>query len=229
MAQILCASHLKLCAIRATRLLDDCTFATGPENTVTTKAGIRFAVDPEIEEGEELIQKNGCGEVCLSIKDPDQVKRANAELELCTYDMDLLNILNCSEPLLDAAGDTIGGCARTGVIDCPGAFVEIWVRVGRSTGDCGDAETGQYNFVRYVYPRVKFGQATSRTFEDGLNNLILTGTIEANPNGLDGPFSDLPQALDDTIYECWFYEEELPDLSDCGYGPVPVPADANDI
>ena len=226
MAQILCASHLKICRIRATRLDENCLYAPGPDNSVTTTAAIRLNIEPEIEEGEEIIQKNGCGEICINIKDPDEVKRLNAELELCLRDLDLLNILTCSESILNEDGDAIGSCRSTGVIDCPGAALEIWVQVGRSTGSCGTGEDAEYNWVRYFYPKVNFTQG-GNTFENGLNNLILTGTVEPNPNALDGPFSDLGYDVSETAVECWAYETEPPPAADCGYGE-PVPEDANE-
>lgn len=225
MPQVLCGSHLKMCRIRVSRLLDDCTYATGPDNSVVTNAGIRFDAQPEIEAGEEIIQKNGCGEICLNIKDPDEIKRLNLELELCTRDLDLLNILSCKTPILNEDGDTIGGCTKSGALDCPGATLEIWAKVGTDTGTCGEVGASDYQWVRYYYPKVTL-LAGGVTLENGLNNLTLTGIAEGNANSLDGPFSDWETTVDSTDLECWQYETEAPPEPSCGYG-APVPADAN--
>lgn len=224
MAQILCAPHLKLVAIRATRLNADCTFATGANNMVTTAAAIRFNVETDIEEGEEIIQRNGDGVICLNLKDPDELKRLDAELEMCTRDMELVEILTGEPLVLDGGGDTIGGSRSVGAIDHDGAFVEIWVRAGSSTGAC---VTGAAQYARYVYPTVKMILG-SNTFENGLNNMTLTGTVEANPNALDGPFSDWPGAgnIPANAAEIWAYDAGGPPAASCGYG-VDVPADAN--
>lgn len=229
MTQLQCAAHLNVCAVRATRLLDDCTYATGPENSVTTISTVSLNVTPEIEEGETIRQLNGCGDVCLNINQPDQIVSNNIEIEFCTYDIDLLNILTCSDPVLNADGDSIGAHTRSGVIDCPGAFLEIWSRVGQSTGSCGAGEAAALQFVRRVYPRVNLINSSGITLENGFNTFTLSGTAEANPNALDGPFSDLPAPLDDDIVDCWFYDDALPAISDCGYDAAPVPADANAV
>lgn len=230
MALALCGAHLKPCAIRATRLDENCQFVTGPNNSVTTSALIRLEITPDIEEGEEITQRNGCGEICVTTKDKDEIKRLDAELELCLRDPELIEILTGNPLVLDEEGDTIGGCMRLGQVNCYGAFLEIWVKVVGKTGKCQATEDGEtINWARYIYPCARFTLG-GNTFENGLNNLELTGTIEAIPFPLDGPFSDWPGADDLTgdDLECWAYDAEGPPEVGCGYSAIEVPEDAND-
>lgn len=229
MAQLLCAAHLKPCAIRATRLDELCQYVPGPNNSVTTSALIRFDTESDIEEGEEIIQRNGCGEICLNIKDKDELKRLNVELELCLRDIELIEILTGSEVVLNEDGDTIGSCTVLGPQNCTGAFLEIWVKVGSSSGKCVATEDGDaIPWVRYIYPCARF-TVQGNTFENGLNNLVLTGTVEPIPAPLDGPFSDWPGAedIDPNTLECWAYDLAGPPATACGYGED-VPETAND-
>ena len=136
MALLTASPHLKLVAIRATRLNADCTYALGANNVVITAAAVRMAITTDIEAGDEITARNGDGVQCLSIRDPDSLKRLNIEMELCVRDPELVELLTGSPLVLDAAGDTVGGVRQSGTIDHPGAFVEIWTRAGSSTGSC---------------------------------------------------------------------------------------------
>lgn len=224
MAQLDVTGHLQLGAIRVTRLDDGCQYVVGADNSVTTGAGILWNAEPEYEEGTEIIQKNGLGQVCVNIKNADELKRVNLTLEVCVRDIDFLNILTCQPGLLNDEGDTIGTYRVIGAESCPGAFLELWTKKATSTGSC--STTGD-SWVRYVYPKVTLRTGAIALGEE-LSNLSLEGFAEANPNALDGPFSDLPidGDLPGDSPEIWFSDPAGPPVTADGYGTA-VPADAN--
>lgn len=230
MAQLLCGTHLGAACIRATRLNPDCTYATGPNNSVTTTALISINTSADITEGTEIEQNNANGELCVSVKRPDNLKRVNIDLEMCSFDIDLLNVLTCQPEFLNGVGDTIGSYRQTGNNNCPGAFLEVWANVTTSTntGFCTPSGAAA-NFARYVFPRVQLTLGDGTLSED-FNSVSLTGFSEPNPNALDGPFSDLEIAgnIPGNTPEAWFYEATIPDtaVKGCGYS-TDVPADAN--
>ena len=51
-----------------------------------TRSFIRASFTPEFEEGDEITEKNAYGEVCVTFKSPDTLKRVNLELAVCEPD-----------------------------------------------------------------------------------------------------------------------------------------------
>lgn len=221
-----CIPDAKPCIMRATRLNEFCQYEVGPNNSVTTSGIVSFNAEPEIEEGAEQELLNGCGEVCASTKDPDRIKRINLDFEICFKDPDLLNILTCSSDLLDTDGYTLGTRTKIGTVDCPGAFLEIWTKKIRPAGICGDVSTGAYNFRRYTFHRAVFTPGSINLSND-FSAATLSGYTEANPNALDGPFSDMPfvgEIESDDGMLC--FDDTFTPTPGCGY-TEDVPLDAN--
>lgn len=224
-----CVPDAKPSIMRVTRLDENCQYMTGPGNSVTTSGLVTFTAEPEIEDGEETELTDATGEVCASTKASDRIKKIALTFEICAKDPDLLNILMCTPSLLNDAGDTIGVSVNIGTINCNGCFLEIWTQKIGKYGTCGGGTgAGQYGFRRYTFHKAVF-QPGSVNLSSELAAASFSGYTEANPNALDGPFSDMPfvgDIFEEAGYTC--SDDVAPPLAECGYHSTPVPADAND-
>src|SRR5688500_6376753 len=94
-----CRSVLKSCLARFTRL-DECgAIVVGPKSQLTTKGYISVTATAQVEDGEEFIVRNACGELCINEKDDDQFKRYDLEMSLCQVDPELLELVSTARLL----------------------------------------------------------------------------------------------------------------------------------
>lgn len=219
-----CLGSARVCAIRATRLDANCSIVKGANNAVVSSAIVRLQSSPEYETGDEFIQKNGCGDICLYVKNADKLKRMNLQMDLCTRDMELLEILTGGS-LYTTAGVTSGFRRRgVGASDPNPASVELWTKAiptGKS-GACADPNAGA-SWWRWVYPRATF-TIGDVTHENGIGLVSLTGFADPNPYWTNGPFNDWPatQLLDSTSPEHFVLDSVGPPTTGCGYISVPM-------
>jgi hypothetical protein len=219
-----CFSSAKLCLLRVARLDSNCGCVTGSTAGAVTSGIVRLDANPDMETGQEYLLKNGCGDICVNFRDCDRLKRINLQMELCTRDMELLEILT-GGTIYTSDGTTTGFSRRGIGSSCPNPVqLEIWTRAVDNTGTC--TESGNpYAWWHIVYPKATFTLGDS-TFENGVATVKLTGYSEANSQIGTGCWDDLPAGLDETSPEFFFLEDSsyvLPSAT-CGYVTVPVPA-----
>lgn len=123
--------------------LDRCgRLSTDPCSSVVSDGFVTATISGEIDEGEEIEQKNAAGEVCVS-RPPCPTKKWNtAEIEFCKVDPALFQLINPKWKLLhNAAGDVVG-IAMGKEFTCDAGFaLEIWTDVeGDDICDNPDAE-----------------------------------------------------------------------------------------
>lgn len=116
--------------IRVTRLNADGTMATGPNASYVTKAFISFSLTPENEAGDEFTQKTAGGEVCISVKNFDSLKRVTLQIAICNPDPEFTEIATGGTLVTSGGGTptTIGWLApETGTDALPnGVAIEVW-------------------------------------------------------------------------------------------------------
>src|SRR3990172_5155756 len=90
-------------------LLDSCTFdpICGPLKGYAMGCIIEPEWSPEIEEGEESIVKDNCGNICLRDDRCDLTKRLNIEFKIKEPDAEFLSLIE-GNPLIVDAGTSIG-------------------------------------------------------------------------------------------------------------------------
>lgn len=226
MAQIACLSSAKLCALRVARLGTDCAPVAGATNGVATSAIVKLTATPEYEIGQEYQAKNGCGDICVYLKDCDRLKRMNLEMELCLRDLELLELLTGAELYSNDATPTpqVIGMARRAIgAACQAPVsVEIWTRALSVTGEC-QTGTSVPRWWRIVYPKATF-TLDAVTFENNVGIISLRGYAEANPSWNNGPWNDWPGAtiLSDNVAEAYILDEDGPPTTACGYVTVPA-------
>lgn len=215
-----CLGSARVCVIRVSRLSSSCSCVPGATGAVASSAIVRLAATPEYETGDEFITKNGCGDIELSIKDVDRLKRINLQLELATRDMELLELLTGGTLYVDGLGEPEGFARRgIGVAANDPVAMELWTRAISTAGTCGADDS---TWWRWTYPKATFTLGDT-TLENGIATVQLTGFAEANPNYGDGCFNDWPATdpIDPDSPEHFVFDDAPPTTA-CGYITVPA-------
>lgn len=178
---------LKGRVMRLTRL-DECGVPViGACSSIVTDGFITVEFAPEIEAGEEYLQKNAWGDFCISEKDADRVKWINVSMSMCEVNPDVLDLVGGATPITDGT-DTIG--ASFGVQGNLEAFaLEIWTKQAGSACDGGDPEWGYF-----VAPFILNGNIDgSLTIENGTLTMDLKGEAQqASDEWGVNPYGDNP-------------------------------------
>jgi hypothetical protein len=75
-----CLSSIHACALRVARLEADGVPLPGATDLYVTDGVIELSFTPEVEAGDEVTVKNGCGGVCVSHRNDEVIKWWNVEL-----------------------------------------------------------------------------------------------------------------------------------------------------
>lgn len=204
-----CLPQIHACRMRVARLGSDGVPLPGANNLYVSSALSVLTFTPNITAGDEFEVKNGCGETCLAYKDCDRIKWLDVELQLCTPDPELHEILVGGVVLQNGAGRGYG-YPRLNEASCPdGVSIEAW---GRRV-DAAGASDPTFPYAWWVLPRV-YLQLGARTMENGPLSNPFTGHAIENPNWYDGPLNDWPDDSDRVAQ--WVPTDSMPE-ADCGY------------
>lgn len=174
--------------LRLTRL-DDCGVPVyGECSTLVSNGFIRVGATAEYEDGEEFIQKNAWGDLCINEKDSDRLKRYNLSLEFCQVHPDVADIAAGVAVLTDALDNTIGFQVGEDVSEANFAL-ELWTKVTGGDNCAGGTALWHY----WAFPRVKVGRVGDLSFEYGpLTLTIEAGTLAATADWADSPYAPSP-------------------------------------
>lgn len=219
-----CRPAMCIEAIRVA-LLDQCTFqpVAGALNGYAMGCIIEPNFTPEIEEGEESIVKDNCGNICLRNDQCDLTKRWNIEFKIKEPDAEFLSLIE-GNPLIVDGGVSIGVRHLSYGACTPYVFLEAFER----TDSC-DAE-GDAVYYRHVFPAVRL-RWTSNEREGIFRILQIEGkTRDVVTDDIgDGPFNDIPATAfvgataTERIDYGWFVDDFVPAVQ-CGAIAVPVQA-----
>jgi hypothetical protein len=222
-----CYSSIRCERIRVTQLDAGGNPVVGAASGYVSDAQVSLDVGLEIEEGEEITQKNGGSRICATSKVANQLKSATLSLELCQLDIELFAMMT-GGTLIECATEPLGykPKALTASTETPVAL-EVWSRAWDGGGQAnltGGQGTG-VAFWHWVFPNVKWTPAQFTLDEQvhvfpldgiGLENSVLTA---------DGPFNDWPTCVEDagginTVYGVWL--DTAPPDAQCGVIAVPA-------
>ncbi len=211
-------------AIRVT-LLDQCTLqpVCGPLNGYAMGCIIEPNWTPEIEEGEESIVKDNCGNICLRDDRCDLVKRWNLEFKIKDPDKEFLALIEGNPLIVDGDGNSIGVRQLAYGACSPYVFLELFER----TDDC--QVDGDPVYLRHVFPAVRLkwtGNEHEGVFRilqiEGKTRPVITDNVDT------GPYFDIPSSVfvgsttSETVDYVWFEDDFLPTVQ-CGAINVPCP------
>lgn len=197
MATGTCFSAIKACRIRLVRL-DSCGVpVVGPSSVAVSKGFITVSATAEIEEGEEFLVKNACGEPCINEKDCDFLKRYNLTINFCKVDPTILELTTANRALTDGAN--VIGVAVGSEVQCEdGWSLELWQKIAGGTSCDGGEQMWSY----WAWPWLSSGMLGDLTFENGpfafditaKSKAVGAGTWDADSGNDEslGPFGVLP-------------------------------------
>jgi hypothetical protein len=184
-----CRKVLKACLAQFV-LADVCgNPITGAESAkLTTKGFISVAATAQIENGQEFLQRNACGELDIAERDDDQFKWYDLEIMLFQIDPEGFTLMTDGARALTDADDNVKGFANGKSTTIVHYSLELWTKV---VGAGCDAE-GNPDWFYFAFPHVANGQLTDFKFEDAvLNMTVKAHTRDAGPNWGVGPSSVL--------------------------------------
>lgn len=200
------AGSLFALGMRVTKLGPTGAPLPGAQNSYVSDALIQAQLGLEYEDGEEIVQKNGAGLVCLTYKAPDSLKRGTITgLQICTPDPNLLAFMTGGRVLQDGANEVGYQAPEVGSDPNPNGFsLELWTNA--------IIDGAQSGYFWWVIPRAKV-RPSGEWALSGTAPLVpeFEGTATQNPNWLDGPANDWEYASD----RVWQFVQTttLPDLT----------------
>lgn len=210
-----CLPQIHGCAIRVTRLEANGVPDPGADNLIVSDALTTLTITPVYSDGDEIEQKNACGNVCINFQGDDSFKRADLELTICTHDPFLMEMLVSGSDVLTDGARRGWAAPPIGPITGNGVSIEVWAKRIDSDGTL-DVDAP---YAWWVLPRVKNLRHGARSFANEAALPTFTGRAVENPNWYDGPLNDWP-AASDRAYQ-WIEATSIPAAS-CGYQTVAV-------
>lgn len=206
-----CMSSIHACAIRVARLESDGVPLPGANNLYVSDGIIELSFTPEVEAGDEVTVKNGCGAVCVSHRNDEIIKWWNVELTICRPDPELQELLTGGAVLTDGGAVGYQPPALNTVSAPNGISVEVW---SHRLDDGGDYDP-TFPYFHWAFPKIKglhFG--ARRLFNGALENPFTGGRALENSNWFDGPGNDWNV---DSSRAWGQMPTDIIPTSDCGY------------
>lgn len=141
-----CFKPLRGKRVRVTEL-DVCGVPVTGNSFVVSEGFVTVALTSELEEGDEYIQKNADGKLCINERAPDALKRLTVTVDWCEVDPDIVNLITGYPTELDGA-DTVGFRIQSGEADTRWGL-EVWTGLAGAACDDGSVEYG-YLLVPYI-------------------------------------------------------------------------------
>lgn len=227
MANLTCGvSSLQAHVLRVTKLNADGSVDTGnPQGTYIFDQLVTLNITPEITEGQTIEQVLASGVTCVKFQDKDRLTGFSFEMELCSWDAELMSVLGLGAGVLSEATDSIGfdfggdsatTCSASSSTAAPVAF-EVWTKAYQCTGPV----TG-YAYIRWVFPYVEFAfRNDAWAVQNGVMLFSVGGTAKSNASyPAAGAHDDSPFAI--TSLGAFFLSNAAPTAT-CGYVATPTP------
>lgn len=177
------AASISVSTIRITRLSSTGALMTGPSASYVTQGVISVSMTPEYEEGDEFTQKNGSGEVCVTYKAPDTLKRVTLEVAICDPNPEFTEMI-AGGVLLTSGGVSMGyAAAEIGKDALPnGVAIEVW---SKAIVSGKPAATNPY--WHWIFPYAVLRPGGDRVIENGILATSFEGWAVGNTGFGDGP------------------------------------------
>lgn len=171
-------------ALRVSRLDADGFILPGSNTVYTQKAFMSFQFTPEMEEGEEITEKNADGSICYSSQERSTLKRVTLSLSVCSPDPELEELL-LGGTIFKTGDEVLGYAApEAGEVANPdGIAIEAWSRAMNASGK----PIAGAGFYHWVFPYGAFAPSGDRVMENGLMANEYEGWAVGNENFGSGP------------------------------------------
>lgn len=167
--------------VRVTEL-DVCGIPVTGASFVVSDGFVQVAITSELEDGDEYVQKNANGALCVNLRSPDSLKRLSVTIDWCNVDPDIIHIIT-GNPVEVSGTDTVGFRIQEGPADARWAL-ELW------TGLDSDEQcvTGVPEYGYFLLPRLTGSTIGDITVENGVSTFQTNGYTESNPGWGVGPY-----------------------------------------
>lgn len=199
-----CRPQVQACAMRVTRLAANGAPLVGAENRYVSNALVTLGWTSVYVDGEEIEDRNACGDVVVNYRGRDTFKRGDVEITLASPDPFLSEMLSGGD-VLDVPGLPAGFAAPPiGPVTGAGVAIELWaIRV-----DDG-VEDASFPYAHWLYPRIKNLRLGDHEHGNSSLQPPFTGQAYENPNWGDGAGTGEWPAASDRAYQ-WIPSAAIP-------------------
>lgn len=229
-----CIGQHSTCVLRAATLNPDCTVVGGTNSGVVTSGIVTATYTPEYTDTRTIEPLNGCGLPMFSFIEPGRLRRGTIAGEIGFHDWEMMKILFGGNVILgkaggDFAGKVIGWAAPGFDDPVPDpVYLEVIVKnASAESGECTSDDNPFPVYTGHIFGKVRL-TIDATTFNDQELMVPFTGTAEANPNLVFGPWGDWPGTgvvANSPRIEVGYSQDEWEDiLADvaCGYATLPA-------
>jgi len=205
-----CGVSFGLCAVRVTKVDASGNVVAG-ENMYVTDNPISINLTPNIEAGNSVVVRNGCGCSIARKKFPDTFNWFEFSFVKATLDPVMEQFLLGGGTIEDGAD--VVGLAFPGQLDCSedevAVALEFWTQ-----HIVGSGQDGTYPWVHWAFPSTSW-QLGDNTFEESNAPITVTGFSRTNSQWGDGPYGDGPPDGED-ISEGGYWKTDVdPPTAEC--------------
>lgn len=203
---------------------------TGAGNAAVTGGLVSTQIQPQNQDGTEIVVLNGAGEMCVGTKSPTQLKWNQVTITLCNVDPELIALLTGDTLVLNDATPTpvaVGLQQRRSTYATAKFAWETW------TGTQNMGCSGTNPWLGYsLLPFVVDGVMSDITFQNGAANAVIVARTENGTGWGVGPWdvlndhlgvpSPLLSALADDVHHHFQWVDLAAPAAACGAIAVPV-------
>lgn len=230
-----CIGQHSTCLLRAASLSADCSVVGGADSGIITTGIVTATYTPEYTDTRTIEPLNGCGDPLYSFVQPGKLRRGTIAGEIGFHDWEMKKILFGGTLVIGKAGgpfagEVIGWSAPGFDDPVPDpVYLEIIVKnVSAELGECASAENPFPTNTGYIFGKCRL-TIDAHTFNDDALMVPFTGTAEANPNLVFGPWNDWPGegvVPNSPMVEAGYSQAEweaIAGAAACGYQLLPTP------
>ena len=211
-----CGGTVNICRVRVTRVDAAGNVQGTSGNQYVTDNVTEVTLSPNIETGDTVSQKNGCGCSVIRYKVNDIFNWFEFSFTEAALEPELIALLTGANTIEDGAD--VVGMAFQGALACdedePAVAFEFWTK-----HIVGSGQDGAFPWIHWVFPKTVWVLGDN-TFNEGVGLPVLNGFSRTNSNWGDGPYGDGPPDGQD-ISEGGFWKTDVePPAASCAAGNV---------
>jgi hypothetical protein len=213
---VLCGGTVNICRVRVTKLDANGNVDGTTNNQYVTDLVTEVTLSPNVETGDTINQKNGCGCSVIRYKVEDSFNFF--EFSFTEVGMEpALQAMMLGADTIENGADVVG-VAFGGALDCsetrPWVAFEFWTQ-----HVVGGSQDATYPWIHWAFPG-SLWQLGDNTLAEGVGLPVLNGFSRGNANWGDGPYGDGPPDGQDITEGGWWKTADEPPAATCATGNV---------
>lgn len=180
-----CVNLIKGCALRIAQL--EPNGVPAPEaDALAIVTFVSLGFTPLYEEGEEIRQRDACGDIAVAFEEEDALVGMDVTLSIAQLDPELHALIHGGEVITDGAATGYAFPEVGEALQPDGVSIEAWARRFDSDGNQDD----EFVYERFVFPKTRKWKFQERTINNGHMMHTWQGRAYENANWFDGPGND---------------------------------------